>query len=169
MLSDPNDGENRSRHKFLANYNDNTFHWVPIDGIIGGGGLEVDDASITTNTEHGAVTSGLASIYGFANASTDTVPFKNNENNIVWRSACDVVSGEGIKIEKSDGVATISLAYEDSGYSTITFVSDIVWDGNTHTLKMKKTTCMAKVISVSGETESTVFTAASHAAEHPGE
>ena len=49
-------------------------HWVSIDDVIAGGGAPVDDASITTNTAHGAVTSGNASLYGFADAPVGTTP-----------------------------------------------------------------------------------------------
>jgi hypothetical protein len=45
-----------------------------------GGDWAVDDCSITTNTEHGAVTSGIASIYGFADAPVGTVPIVANVN-----------------------------------------------------------------------------------------
>jgi hypothetical protein len=46
----------------------------------GDGDWTVDDCSITTNTEHGAVTSGIASIYGFADAPVGTVPIVANVN-----------------------------------------------------------------------------------------
>ena len=41
---------------------------------VAGGGAPVDDVSITTNTTHGAVTSGVAGLFGFADAPLGTVP-----------------------------------------------------------------------------------------------
>lgn len=83
MLSDPADSANRGAHQFMARYSgggDPSVHWVGIDDIIAGGGAPVDDASITTNTAHGAVTSGNASIYGFADAPYGTTPIVSNVN-----------------------------------------------------------------------------------------
>lgn len=83
MLSDPSETSNRSAHQFMARYSnggDASVHWVGIDGVIAGGGAPVDDASITTNTAHGAVTSGNASIYGFADAPAGTSPIVANVN-----------------------------------------------------------------------------------------
>lgn len=91
MLSDPADGDNRNKHKFLAKYNDTDVHWVGIDDVIaGGGGAPVDDASITTNTAHGALNSGLASLYDFANATAGTSPYvkvTNGVKTLAWGSA----------------------------------------------------------------------------------
>lgn len=90
MLSDPSETSNRSAHQFMARYSNGgepSVHWVGIDDIIAGGGAPVDDASITTNTTHGAVTSGNASIYGFADAPTGTVPIiakENGKNVLKW-------------------------------------------------------------------------------------
>lgn len=81
MLSDPAETSNRGAHQFMARYSnggDASVHWVGIDGVIAGGGAPVDDASITTNTTHGAVTSGNASIYGFADAPAGTSPIVAN-------------------------------------------------------------------------------------------
>lgn len=82
ILTDPNESVNRSAHQFMARYTGNgapIVHWMGIDDIIAGGnGAPVDDASITTNTAHGAVTSGYASIYGFADAPVGTTPFIAN-------------------------------------------------------------------------------------------
>lgn len=78
MLSDPSESSNRSAHQFMARYasgsGNPTVHWVGIDDVIAGGGAPVDDVSITTNSAHGAVTSGNASVYGFADAPVGTVP-----------------------------------------------------------------------------------------------
>ena len=81
MLSDPSDTSNRSAHQFMARYSNGgtpSVHWVSIDDVIASGGAPVDDASITTNTTHGAVTSGNASIYGFADAPAGTTPIVAN-------------------------------------------------------------------------------------------
>lgn len=83
MLSDPAETSNRSAHQFMARYSNGgatSVHWVGIDDVIAGGGAPVDDASITTNTTHGAVTSGNASIYGFADAPEGTSPIVANVN-----------------------------------------------------------------------------------------
>ena len=84
MLSDPSETSNRSSHQFMARYasgsGEPSVHWVGIDDVIASGGAPVDDASITTNTTHGAVTSGNASIYGFADAPTGTSPIVANVN-----------------------------------------------------------------------------------------
>lgn len=90
MLSDPSDSSNRSAHQFMARYSNGgepSVHWVGIDDIIAGGGAPVDDASITTNTAHGAVTSGNASIYGFADAPYGTTPIVasvNGQKSLRW-------------------------------------------------------------------------------------
>lgn len=52
--------------------------WIDVAG-----GAPVDDASITTNTTHGAMASGNASIYGFADAPSGTVPIVYNKK-LVW-------------------------------------------------------------------------------------
>ena len=173
MLSDPSDSSNRSAHQFMARYSSGggtpTVHWVGIDGLIeSGAGSPVDDASITTNTANGAVTAGTASIYGFSNASSGDFATKGSGNNIQWKS---IVGGLGIKITESGNTKTISLDYDDTAgeYSVLSFVSDVVWDGSSKQLKIQKTTCLARVLSVSTESTEVVFTASSHAAEHPEE
>ena len=92
MLSDPTDGDNRNKHKFLAKYNDTDVHWVGIDDVIAGvgGSAPVDDASITTNTAHGALYSGFASLYDFANATGGASPYVkvvNGVKTLAWGSA----------------------------------------------------------------------------------
>ena len=52
----------------------------------------MDDTTITTNTAHGAVTSGEASIYGWSGAASDTYLSKNEGGNLEWRKI-DAVPG----------------------------------------------------------------------------
>ena len=84
MLSQPS-GSDATTHLFLAKKTDSgELHYVSIgDGIQSG--AAVDDTTITTNTAHGAVTSGSASIYGWSSAANDTYLSKNEGGNLEWR------------------------------------------------------------------------------------
>lgn len=127
MLSDPSETSNRSAHQFMARYSNGgnlSVHWVGIDDVIaGGGGAPVDDASITTNTAHGAVTSGNASIYGFADAPAGTTPIVANvdgHKELRW----GLTGNFGLTATKSGAGWTYTIS---SGYFTrarsATFVS----------------------------------------------
>lgn len=91
MLSQPS-GSDATTHLFLAKKTDSgELHYVSIgDGIQSG--AAVDDTTITTNTAHGAVTSGEASIYGWSGAASDTYLSKNEGGNLEWRKV-DPVPG----------------------------------------------------------------------------
>lgn len=171
MLSDPNESSNRSAHQFMARYSnggDPSVHWVSIDDVIASGGAPVDDASITTNTTHGAVTSGNASIYGFADASNKQVPTKNGTSGkIEWKNPLDVSAGTGISVTTQSDGYTKKIAVTDTGtYQTITYVSNIEWDAANHQLKMTKTSVSAKIIGSPTSTTSVILTAASHMEDH---
>lgn len=171
MLSDPAETSNRSAHQFMARYSnggDPSVHWVSIDDVIASGGAPVDDASITTNTVNGAVTSGNASIYGFASASNKQVPTKNGTTGkIEWKNPLDVSAGTGISVTTQSDGYTKKIAVTDTGtYQTITFVSNIEWDAEHHQLKMTKTSVSAKIIGSPTSTTSVILTAASHMEDH---
>ena len=66
-------------------------HYVSIgDGVKAG--ADVDDTTITTNTAHGATTSGSASLYGWSSAGNDTYLSKNESGALEWRKV-DVMPG----------------------------------------------------------------------------
>ena len=91
MLSSP-EGSDATTHLLLAKKTDTgELHYVAIgDGVKSG--AEVDDTTITTNTAHGAVTMGEASIYGWSGAANDTYLSKNEGGNLEWRKV-DPVPG----------------------------------------------------------------------------
>ena len=72
----------------VLSYNGSAVVWSKVSG--GGGGAPVDDASITTNTAHGALYSGFASLYDFANATGGASPYVkvvNGVKTLAWGSA----------------------------------------------------------------------------------
>ena len=91
MLSQPT-GSDATTHLLLAKKTDTgELHYVAIgDGVQSG--AAVDDTTITTNTAHGAVTMGEASIYGWSGAANDTYLSKNEGGNLEWRKV-DPVPG----------------------------------------------------------------------------
>lgn len=91
MLSSP-DGSDATTHLFLAKKTDTgALHYVSIgDGVKAG--ADVDDTTITTNTAHGATTSGSASLYGWSSAANDTYLSKNESGALEWRKV-DVMPG----------------------------------------------------------------------------
>lgn len=91
MLSQPT-GSDATTHLLLAKKTDTgELHYVAIgDGVQSG--AAVDDTTITTNTAHGAVTMGEASIYGWSSAANDTYLSKNGSGNLEWRQV-DPVPG----------------------------------------------------------------------------
>ena len=169
MLSGPAETSNRGAHQFMARYSnggDPSVHWVGIDGVIAGGCAQVDDASITTNTTHGSVTSGNASIYGFAGASGGSVATKE-DGKIKWRK---LVNGYGITITDSGDNKTIEWnggdADDKGAYGRITFISDIRWDTENHKLMMTKTTVSARILNDGESEDLEIFTASAHSLEH---
>ena len=85
MLSDTGTADANS-HLFLAKKIDTgELHYVQVgDGMLTGG-APVDDTTITTNAAHGAVSSGVASIYGWHTAGNDTWLSKNETGHLEWR------------------------------------------------------------------------------------
>ena len=156
---------------------------------IGGSGVRVDNASITTNTIYGAVANGNASVYGFSTAENGSVPYKTAVGKVGWTtnsvdgggllmlktgnapSTVDIIAGYGMKVTKQSGAIQISSTLDtpDSAgaFSSITYISNIEYDTETHSLKVTKTTVSAKILNDGTSQEQTVFIATPHSAEHP--
>ena len=137
MLSDPNDGSNRSAHQFMARYSSGggtpTVHWVSIDDVIAGGGSPVDDTSITTNTSHGASSDGVASIFGFSTASAGDIPHKTDDGKIEWKP---VANGGALIVSGTSGstvttaTCTNKLSFVSAPDSNVKFTVTDKGDGN---------------------------------------
>ena len=158
---------------------------------VGGSGARVDNASITTNTIYGAVSNGNASVYGFSTAENGSVPYKTAVGRVGWvtnsvdgggllmlktgnaPSTVDIIAGYGMKVTKQSGAIQISSTLDtpDSAgaFSSITYISNIEYDTETHSLKVTKTTVSAKILNDGTSQEQTVFIATPHSAEHPSE
>ena len=158
---------------------------------VGGSGARVDNASITTNTIYGAVANGNASVYGFSTAENGSLPYKTAEGRVGWvtnsvdgggllmlkigdaPSTVDIIAGYGMKVTKQSGAIQISSTLDtpDSAgaFSSITYISNIEYDTETHSLKVTKTTVSAKILNDGTSQEQTVFIATPHSAEHPSE
>ena len=158
---------------------------------VGGSGARVDNASITTNTIYGAVAKGKASVYGFSTAKSGSVPYKTAGGIVGWitnsvdrggllmlktgdePSTVDIIAGYGMKVTKQSGAIQISSTLDtpDSAgaFSSITYISNIEYDTETHSLKVTKTTVSAKILNDGTSQEQTVFIATPHSAEHPSE
>ena len=158
---------------------------------VGGSGARVDNASITTNTIYGAVANGNASVYGFSTAENGSVPYKTAVGRVGWvtnsvdsggllmlktgnaPSTVDIIAGYGMKVTKQSGAIQISSTLDtpDSAgaFSSITYISNIEYDTETHSLKVTKTTVSAKILNDGTSQEQTVFIATPHSAEHPSE
>ena len=159
--------------------------------VVGGSGARVDNASITTNTIYGAVANGNASVYGFSTAENGSVPYKTVGGKVGWTtnsvdgggllmlktndapSTVDIIAGYGMKVTKQSGAIQISSTLDtpDSAgaFSSITYISNIEYDTETHSLKVTKTTVSAKILNDGTSQEQTVFIATPHSAEHPSE
>ena len=59
-----------------------TFAWVRTNATEGA--FRVDDASITTNSDHGATTDNAASLYGWSDAATGAFPSKTSNSKLEW-------------------------------------------------------------------------------------
>ena len=158
---------------------------------VGGSGVRVDNASITTNTIYGAVANGNASVYGFSTAENGSVLYKTVGGKVGWTtnsvdgggllmlktdeapSTVDIIAGYGMKVTKQSGAIQISSTLDtpDSAgaFSSITYISNIEYDTETHSLKVTKTTVSAKILNDGTSQEQTVFIATPHSAEHPSE
>ena len=159
--------------------------------VVGGSGASVDNVSITTNTIYGAVDNGNASVYGFSTAKNGSLPYKTAEGRVGWitnsvygggllmlktddaPSTVDIIAGYGMKVTKQSGAIQISSTLDtpDSAgaFSSITYISNIEYDTETHSLKVTKTTVSAKILNDGTSQEQTVFIATPHSAEHPSE
>lgn len=159
--------------------------------VVGGSGARVDNVSITTNTIYGAVANGNASVYGFSTAENGSLPYKTAEGRVGWvtnsvdgggllmlktadaPSTVDIIAGYGMKVTKQSGAIQISSTLDtpDSAgaFSSITYISNIEYDTETHSLKVTKTTVSAKILNDGTSQEQTVFIATPHSAEHPSE
>ena len=159
--------------------------------VVGGSGARVDNVSITTNTIYGAVAKGNASVYGFSTAENGSVPYKTAVGRVGWitnsvdsggllmlktgddPSTVDIIAGYGMKVTKQSGAIQISSTLDtpDSAgaFSSITYISNIEYDTETHSLKVTKTTVSAKILNDGTSQEQTVFIATPHSAEHPSE
>ena len=159
--------------------------------VVGGSGASVDNVSITTNTIYGAVANGNASVYGFSTAKNGSLPYKTAEGRVGWvtnsvdgggllmlktsdaPSTVDIIAGYGMKVTKQSGAIQISSTLDtpDSAgaFSSITYISNIEYDTETHSLKVTKTTVSAKILNDGTSQEQTVFIATPHSAEHPSE
>ena len=125
MLSDPSDSSNRSAHQFMARYSNGgepSVHWVGIDDVIAGGGAPVDDASITTNYNHGATQNGVSGIYGFRTADAGDVPHKKSDGTIEWKP---VSSGGTLLVQgnynSTVGTCTNKLIFASETDSNVKF------------------------------------------------
>lgn len=159
--------------------------------VVGGSGARVDNVSITTNTIYGAVNNGNASVYGFSTAENGSLPYKTAGGRVGWvtnsvygggllmlktgnaPSTVDIIAGYGMKVTKQSGAIQISSTLDtpDSAgaFSSITYISNIEYDTETHSLKVTKTTVSAKILNDGTSQEQTVFIATPHSAEHPSE
>ena len=175
MLSQPT-GSDATTHLLLAKKtNTGELHYVPIgDGVQSG--AAVDDTTITTNTAHGAMTQGVASIYGWSNAANDTYLSKNEGGALEWRKvvsaieagsgititsngtaqvvAHNLVAGAGISITPADNGTSVTIASATPANGTVvdphaqelTFLTELWYDHETHQIKAKRIT--AKVMFV---------------------
>ena len=128
------------------------------------GGLPPDYASIATNAQ------GKLTISGFAAAADAAIPVKKDAGTLGWKN---LNAGYGMKIDNTDGALTISTTLDTpdtaGAFSSITYISDIEYDTETHSLKVTKTTVSAKILNDGTSQEQTVFIATPHSAEHPAE
>ena len=87
----------------------------------GGSGAPVDDASITTNYNHGASANGIASIYGFRTAAAGDVPHKKEDGTIEWKPAAGgalLVQGN---YDSTVGTCTNKLIFASEPDSNVKF------------------------------------------------
>lgn len=63
----------------------------------------VDGSSITTNSEDGASSSGVASLYGWSDADADDFPRRGSNGHLEWKSPEDLVDGSSIAWAEVDG------------------------------------------------------------------
>lgn len=134
MLSQPT-GSDATTHLLLAKKTDSgELHYVKIgDGIQSG--AAVDDTTITTNTTHGAVTMGEASIYGWSSAANDTYLSKNEGGNLEWRKVSGGTPDEvSITTNATHGAVTdgamsiLGFSSAQDGTTPVKQNNSIVWN-----------------------------------------
>ena len=79
-LAPPQTNPNGKYLKITGTGNSATLAWAD-----GSRGVPVDEASITTNYNHGATQNGVAGIYGFRTADAGDVPHKKADGTIEWK------------------------------------------------------------------------------------
>lgn len=84
-------------HDIVTRFHDGTLHYLPLGSGLTGGGAEVDGVSITTNAAHGAVTEGVASLFGFGSAPDYSIPHKHGSS-IDW-VGLDQFLGDSLEYE----------------------------------------------------------------------
>ena len=107
MLADPESTDAQS-HKLLAWYKPNadtpaSLHFLPMGEGVGA----VDDITITTNTNHGAVENGVATLYGWTTASNGTYLAKTEDGSLAWQKI-EVTAGDGSLTNISANVLAIT-------------------------------------------------------------
>ena len=133
MLSEP-EGSDATTHLILAKKTDTgELHYVPVGRGVQSG-ADVDDTTITTNASHGAVSSGSASIYGWANAANDTYLSKNEGGNLEWRKVPGGTPDEAsITTNATAGAVTggamsiLGFASAQDGTTPVKQNNSIVW------------------------------------------
>ena len=63
----------------------------------------VDGSSITTNSEDGASSSGVASLYGWSGADAEDFPRKGSDGHLEWKSPDELVDGTSLAWATVDG------------------------------------------------------------------
>lgn len=135
MLSQPTESD-AQHHKLLAWYKSDgddsaSLHFVPMgDGIQGG--ASVDDTTITTNTAHGASTSGVASIYGWSSAESDTFLSKNEGGNLEWRKV-DAPGVDDTTIATNTSKQLVLKGFDAAANNTVPMKNEngeFVWSGD---------------------------------------
>lgn len=129
MLSDPK-GSDATTHLLLAKKTDDgSLHYVPFGEGVKSGGAEVDDTTITTNTAHGAVIMGEASIYGWSSAANDTYLSKNEGGNLEWKKIVGGVDDTSITTNTAHGAVTGGTAsiygFADAPAGTVPIVANV--------------------------------------------
>ena len=115
--ADPPDGVTADAPKVLQ-YDGSTVAW--------GNAGRVDNSSITTNVDLGAVADGVASIYGFEDAVDKTIPVVadfgfGEEKYLVWQDYYEPDSIVNASLGKTDSIETTTLYSDESQYGDTTF------------------------------------------------
>ena len=116
-LAPPSSNPNGKYLKITGTGNNATLAWAE-----GGSSAPVDDASITTNYQHGAVTAKNASLYGFRTADAGDVPHKKADGTIEWKP---VAAGGALLIQgnydSTVGTCTNKLIFASEPDSNVKF------------------------------------------------